>query len=90
MASGEVDCLEMEWCHLSQEAAPTSSEHDCLLGNVALGYTFAKFSAVHQVRMANGVFVLKPSYYHLMWVHKDSHIVERSAAVIWFTDALAQ
>ncbi|KAH6943519.1 hypothetical protein HPB50_022697 [Hyalomma asiaticum] len=42
------------------------------------------------VRMAKGVFVLKPSYYHLMWVHKDSHIVERSAAVIWFTDALAQ
>ncbi|KAH6948918.1 hypothetical protein HPB50_027003 [Hyalomma asiaticum] len=43
-----------------------------------------------RVRMANGVFVLKPSYYHLMWVHKDSHIVERSAAVIWFTDALAR
>ncbi|KAH6923910.1 hypothetical protein HPB50_009268 [Hyalomma asiaticum] len=42
------------------------------------------------VRMANGVFVLKPSYYHLMWVHKDSHIVERSAVVTWFTDALAQ
>ncbi|KAH6922087.1 hypothetical protein HPB50_009122 [Hyalomma asiaticum] len=50
------------------------------------GIDFGKASLT--VRMANGVFVLKRSYYHLMWVHKDSHIVERSAAVI--TDALAR
>ncbi|KAH6944156.1 hypothetical protein HPB50_002087 [Hyalomma asiaticum] len=37
----------------------------------------ADAEAFTTVRMANGVFVLKPSYYHLMWVHKDSHIVER-------------